>query len=125
MSHLFLFSVLSAFALLAQSSSGRGGGGSSNQPPAPGSAPPRVVHKSEPEYTKEALEAKLEGFVMLSITVGLDGTAGDIQVVKGLGAGLDEKAVECLKTWRFIPAVRNGEPTAVKARVEIRFMLPG
>ena len=67
----------------------------------------------------------MEGFVFLTGTINTDGVVSDIKVVKGLGLGLDERAVENLRTWRFIPAVRNGEPIPVNVRFEIRFKLPG
>jgi len=56
------------------------------------------------EYTNEALAAKIEGDVILSLMVGPDDVPSDIKVVRGLGMGLDEKAVECLQPWRFKPA---------------------
>jgi TonB family protein len=85
---------------------------------------PGLIQKSPTNYTKEALQAGLEGFVFLTGTITADGTVSDIKVVKGLGLGLDEKAVENLQTWRFMPPVRNGEPTPVNVRFEIRFNLP-
>jgi TonB family protein len=118
---LFLLLVASVATVQPQTGGGRGGG--STQPPE-GTSMPRVLQRTEPEYTKEALDAKLEGFVVLSATITTDGTASDIQLVKGLGLGLDEKAIECLKEWRFSPAFRNGEPKPTKASVEIRFKLP-
>jgi periplasmic protein TonB len=88
------------------------------------SQPPRVVQRTMPEYTQEALKAKVEGDVVLTTTIQTDGTPGDIKVTRGLGNGLDEKAIDCLKQWRFSPGSRNGKPVAVKATVEIRFRLP-
>jgi TonB family protein len=84
---------------------------------------PAVTHKVEPEYTKEATEAKLAGVVILATVVGIDGLPSEIKVVRGLGKGLDEKAVECLQQWRFKPGTRDGEPVSVKATVEINFRL--
>lgn len=52
---------------------------------------PRVIHRVDPEYTEEALDAKLQGTVALSMVVGIDATPGEIKVVRGLGKGLDEK----------------------------------
>jgi protein TonB len=77
-----------------------------------------------PEYTPEALEAKLEGSVHLSAMIGIDGVPSDIKVTKSLGKGLDEKAIECFKKWRFSPAIRNGEPTPMSSEVAIIFKLP-
>jgi TonB family protein len=86
--------------------------------------PPRVIQRFEPEYTNEALEARLEGSVTLSGLIGIDGILSNIRVVSGLGKGLDEKAVECFQKWRFSPAVRNGEPVPVHGQALITFRLP-
>ena len=86
---------------------------------------PRLIHKAEPEYTQQALEAGLEGTVVLGVEVGADGSAHDIRVMRRLGAGLDEKAVECVRLWKFDPATRDGKPVAVKATIEMNFRLPG
>jgi protein TonB len=85
---------------------------------------PTLVHKVEPHYTKEALDAKLQGEVRLSFVVGSDGIPSDIKVVRALGMGLDEKAVECLQQWRFRPATNHGEPVDQKATLEVEFRLP-
>jgi periplasmic protein TonB len=87
-------------------------------------AGPKIVRKVDPEYTREALDAKLQGDVVLSFVIAIDGMPVEIKVVRGLGSGLDEKAVECLQQWRFSPGVRNGEPVPMKASVEINFRLP-
>jgi protein TonB len=84
----------------------------------------RVIHRADPEYTPEALEAKLTGTVVLSVVVDAEGNPTEVKVTRGLGNGLDEKAVECLQKWRFKPATRNGEPVPVKATVEVNFRLP-
>jgi periplasmic protein TonB len=85
---------------------------------------PIVIHKAEPQYTKEALDAKIEGEVTLSFAIETNGVPSDIKVVRGLGMGLDEKAVECLKQWRFKAATNHSEPVPAKATVEINFRLP-
>src|SRR5260221_12183040 len=86
---------------------------------------PRLIRKVEPQYTKEALAAKIQGTVVLSLTIEADGVPSDIKVVRRLGMGLDEKAVECLQQWRFRPATDYfSEPVAAKATVEINFRLP-
>jgi protein TonB len=83
----------------------------------------RVAHTVKPEYTKEGLDAKIEGDVILTLMIGADGTPSDIKLVRGLGKGLDEKAVECLRQWRFIPATNHGEPVSTKTTVEVNFRL--
>jgi len=86
---------------------------------------PRVDHKVEPEYTKEALDARIEGPVVLSLVIGADGVPSDIKVVRGLGMGLDEKAVQCLRRWRFAPATKFGEPVSTpRATIQMNFRLP-
>jgi TonB family protein len=84
---------------------------------------PKLIHRVDPEYTKEALTAKLQGTVVLSLVIAVDGKPSEIKLVRGLGSGLDEKAVECLEKWRFTPAMRNGEPVPQKATVEIIFRI--
>ena len=91
--------------------------------PSPYIKAPTVADRVEPEYTPEATKGKLEGTVALATVIGIDGVPSDIRVVKGLGKGLDEKAIECLQKWRFKPGMRDGEPVAVKATVEINFRL--
>jgi periplasmic protein TonB len=85
--------------------------------------PPKPIHTTQPEYTKEALAAKLQGVVVLSFLVRLDGVPTDIELIRGLGKGLNEKAAECLRQWRFSPATNHGEPIRAKATVEIVFRL--
>jgi TonB family protein len=87
----------------------------------PGIVPPFVVAKAKPAYTDEALLAKLEGSVLLSLVVGADGQPRDIQVARPLGLGLDEKAVENVKEWQFKPGTKNGTPVAVLVNVEVFF----
>lgn len=85
---------------------------------------PKVIHSVQPEYTKEALDAKLQGTVIVSAVVDIDGVPTDLQVIRGLGMGLDEKAVECVKRWRFSPGSSHGEPIPVKVQIEVNFRLP-
>jgi TonB family protein len=100
------------------------GGGYGQADRAPDSAFPKIVQRVAPDYTTEALDAKLEGSVQLSAVIGIDGMPSDIKVIKGLGRGLDEKAIECFKKWRFTPAMRNGEPVPMSSQVTIIFQLP-
>ena len=73
-----------------------------------GTTPPSVLSKVDPEYSEEARKAKYSGSVMLSIVVNTDGKAEDIKVVKSLGMGLDEKAIEAVQKWRFTPGKNKG-----------------
>jgi len=80
---------------------------------------PIPVYKPEPTYTEEALKAKYQGTVVLRIVVDAQGNVTDCRVTIPLGLGLDEKAVETVRTWKFKPAMRNGVPVSVRAMVEV------
>jgi TonB family protein len=84
---------------------------------------PELLTKNEPEYTEDARRAKLQGTVELMIVVGADGRVSSVEVVRGLGLGLDEKAVEAVKAWRFRPAMSDGKPVASSASVAVTFRL--
>jgi TonB family protein len=84
---------------------------------------PRVLYKVDPEYTEEARAQKVSGPVTLSMVIGADGIARDINIVKGIGSGLDEQAAAAIEKWHFEPGQRNGEPVAVRAVVEVNFRL--
>jgi TonB family protein len=86
-------------------------------------SPPRPLQKVEPQYSEDARIAKYQGLVVLSIEVGTDGRTHAIQVREPAGLGLDEKAVEAVRNWRFAPATRDGQPVSVAATVEVNFRL--
>jgi TonB family protein len=86
-------------------------------------SPPKLIKKTEPQYTEQATADQISGLVLLSLTVGADGVPKDISVVKGLGAGLDEKAIDAVSEWRFTPAMKNSVPVATKAQVTVNFKL--
>lgn len=89
----------------------------------PGIVPPKILEKSEPQYTDQARVAKLEGKVILTIVVGTDQRAHNIKVTKSLDPGLDRRAVENIKTWRFQPATKDGKPVPVQANVQVNYRL--
>ena len=85
---------------------------------------PACLRCPEPPYTDEARRAKLQGNVTLRVLIGADGRAARIQLVKGLGLGLDEQALQAVRAWRFVPARdarRQAVPTWVT--IETRFQL--
>ena len=84
---------------------------------------PKVLHKIEPAYTKQAKDAKIEGTVVLNVEVHPDGRAHNMRVERSLDPGLDQQALESVEQWRFSPAKKNGEPVAVAATIEINFRL--
>jgi TonB family protein len=89
----------------------------------PGIAAPRVIMKVDPKYTDEARDAKIEGTVVLSLVVGSDGLAHDINVVSTPDAGLGVKAAEAVQQWKFQPGTKDGSIVAVKANIEVNFRL--
>jgi len=78
-------------------------------------SPPRVKYQTEPEYSREGRQDGIEGAVVIRALVGADGKIHDPVVVKSLGHGLDEQAVQAVKQWLFDPAKKNGSPVAVYA----------
>ena len=84
---------------------------------------PRLIRRVEPSYSETALNAKLEGSVMLAIEVWEDGKAHNIHVLRGVGMGLDEKAIEAVEQWVFEPGKKNGQPVKVLAKVQVSFRL--
>jgi TonB family protein len=84
---------------------------------------PIVLSKKDPEYTEVARAAKYQGTAVLAIEVGPDGKAYNIRIVRSLGLGLDEKAIEAVKQWRFKPGTKDGQPVTVAATIEVNFKL--
>jgi TonB family protein len=84
---------------------------------------PRAIYAPDPGYSDLARKKGLSGTVLLSFVVDVNGTTRDIVVKRGLGMGLDEKAMEAVSTWRFEPGINDGKPVAVPLNVEISFRL--
>ena len=100
-----------------------GGNGGGVYSPGNGVTNPTIVTQTEPEYSDDARKAHLQGFVMLSIVVNTSGKATNIDVVKSLGMGLDEKAIEAVQRWIFKPGTSKGVPVNVRAQVKVTFTL--
>ncbi|HXS97389.1 MAG TPA: energy transducer TonB [Candidatus Limnocylindrales bacterium] len=88
-----------------------------------GVSAPTLLFKKEPEYSEEARKAKYQGTVTLYVEVGVDGKATNIKVLHSLGLGLDEKAIEAVKQWKFKPGMKDGKPVPVAASIEVNFRL--
>ena len=88
-----------------------------------GVSQPSVLYKVDPEYSEEARKAKYSGTVLIQLIVDPDGKARNIKVVRSLGLGLDEKAMEAVAKWKFKPGVKNGSPVPVIATIEVNFRL--
>ncbi len=88
-----------------------------------GVSPPRALYSPDPEYSEEARRAKYQGTVVLWLIVGPDGQPRDLRVLRSVGMGLDEKALQAVRMWRFDPARKDGRPVAVQVNVEVSFRL--
>jgi protein TonB len=101
------------------------GGGAGGGPYRGGSGiePPRLLREVKADYTESARRRQLAGDVVLEIVVNRDGSVGKITVKKGLGEGLDQRAVEAVRQWQFAPAKRRGEAVDVIVEVSVEFKL--
>lgn len=88
-----------------------------------GVSAPAVLYKVDPAYTEQARKAKISGTVVLQLVVDASGTARDIKVIRGLGLGLAEKAIEAVNRWKFRPGYKNGQAVSVQATIEVNFRL--
>jgi TonB family protein len=88
-----------------------------------GVTPPVAKFTPEPDFSEEARKAKYQGTVTLSAVIGPDGRPKNLKVVRSLGMGLDQKALEKVRTWLFEPGKRNGQPVAVAMTLEVDFRL--
>jgi periplasmic protein TonB len=105
---------------------GTGGGtGGGAYRPGNGVMLPKVLREVKPQYTADAMRAKVQGTVLLECVVNPDGTVGGVEIVKSLDRtfGLDQEAVKAAKQWRFAPGTRFGEPVAVLVTIELTFTL--
>jgi TonB family protein len=85
--------------------------------------PPRPTYTPEPEFSEEARHARFQGVVVMTVVVNKTGNIVRIKLARAVGKGLDENAMEELKTWRFEPATRKGQPVAVEMNIEVAFNL--
>ena len=99
------------------------GGGTGGGPYRPGSGiePPRLLREVRADYTEEARQRGLSGEVVLEIVVRRDGSVGDIKILRGLASGLNDRAMQAVRQWRFAPARRLGTPVDVIVEVAVEF----
>lgn len=101
------------------------GGGTGGGPYRPGSGitAPSILREVKPDYTEEGRRRNIEGDVVLEIVVRSDGSVGSVKLLQGLGAGLDQRATEAVRQWRFSPAKRYATPVDVIVEVAMEFKL--
>jgi periplasmic protein TonB len=105
---------------------GSGGGtGGGYYRPGGGVVSPRLIKEVKPNYTGEAMRAKIQGVVQMEAIVMPDGSVGQVSITRSLDPtfGLDEEAVRTVKQWRFAPGTRMGQPVAVLVEIEMTFTL--
>ncbi len=88
-----------------------------------GATNPVVIYSVDPEFTDAARRAKFQGTVLLNIIVDADGHVADARVARAAGLGLDERAIEAVKQWRFKPGTKDGRAVPVAAQVQVTFRL--
>jgi TonB family protein len=88
-----------------------------------GISAPKPLATPDPEYTEEARKAKYQGTCILGLIVDAEGHPRDIRVSKSVGLGLDQKAIDAVRQWRFEPAMKDGRAVAVQISVEVSFRL--
>ena len=93
--------------------------------PGNGVLTPKLLKEVRPQYTAQAMRAKIQGKVLLQCVVMLDGTAANIAVLRSLDPtfGLDQEAIKALRQWQFAPGTRLGQPVPVQVTIEIEFSL--
>jgi protein TonB len=102
-----------------------GGSGGGAYRPGSGVSLPVPLKEVKPQYTAEAMRAKVQGVVWIECIVMPDGTVGDVKVTKSLDSvfGLDQEAIKAARQWRFRPGIRQGEPVPVIVTIELTFTL--
>ena len=88
-----------------------------------GVSAPVILFQPEPEFSEEARKAKVAGNVLVYLQVDASGRPAHVRVLRGIGLGLDEKAMEAVRQYKFKPAMENGHPVAVEMNVEVNFTI--
>jgi protein TonB len=88
-----------------------------------GVSAPQVIYQVEPEFSEEARKAKVAGNVLVNLWVDTNGNPSHVRVIRGVGMGLDEKAIEAVRQYKFRPAMENGKPVLVELNIEVNFQI--
>ncbi len=88
-----------------------------------GVSAPIPIYEPEPEFSEEARKAKVAGNVLVTCVVGVNGLTQRVRVIRGIGMGLDEKAIEAVKQYRFKPAMEGGKPVPVQVNIDVNFQI--
>jgi TonB family protein len=91
----------------------------------PGVTLPKVITEVKPQYTPEALQARIQGTGILTAVIRTDGTPADVKMTKSVDTeyGLDKQAIDAISQWRFEPGLKDGKPVPVRVDIEVRFRM--
>lgn len=88
-----------------------------------GVSQPQVIYQVDPEFSEEARKAKFMGVVLVNLIVDTRGLPQNVHILRGVGMGLDDKAIEAVRQYRFKPAMEGGKPVPVELNVEVNFQI--
>ena len=88
-----------------------------------GITPPQLRKQVRPRYTDEGLAKKVEGTVLLEVVILKEGNVGPVRVVRGLAAGLNQQAIDCVRQWAFVPAKLQGQPVDLLVEIAVQFSI--
>lgn len=88
-----------------------------------GVSAPQVIYAVDPEFSDEARRAKYQGVCVVSLIVDAHGNPQRVRISRALGMGLDEKALEAVRQYKFRPAMKGGQPVPVEIAVEVNFRI--
>ena len=88
-----------------------------------GGRPPRLIHEVKPNYTRGAMERRVQGMVEMEAVVRADGSVDRIRIMRSLDPDLNQMAIQALQQWKFAPGYFNGVPIPTLVRVELTFTL--
>jgi TonB family protein len=86
-------------------------------------SPPKVLHRVEPRYTREARANGIQGTVLIEVAVDETGKPDTVSVISPIGFGLDSRAMDAVRQWTFRPAFKQGKPIRSMATVEVKFRI--
>ncbi len=88
-----------------------------------GVSAPQVIYQVDPEFSEEARKAKFMGIVTVNLIVDQQGRPQNVRVLRGVGMGLDQKAMDAVRQYKFKPAMEGGKPVAVELNIEVNFQI--
>jgi TonB family protein len=86
-------------------------------------SPPKVLHRVDARYTREARANGIQGTVLIEVAVDERGTPESVSVLSPIGFGLDSRAMDAVRQWRFRPALKEGRPIRSVTTVEVKFRI--